>query len=91
MAIKTIEIICSPCPKCDRIKKMIDDAIKIMEMQNKVKIVYDFKHTTHLRDAVKYSVNASQAPIVLINGKVEITGQPLPAVLRSKIEAIHRT
>ena len=56
-----------------------------------LKIVYDFKQTTHLREVAKYSVNASQAPIVLVNGKVEFTGQPMPAVMKNKIEGLHRS
>jgi hypothetical protein len=69
---------------------MIGEAVKAIELQNKIKIVYDFKHTIHLRDVNRYSVNASQAPVVIINGKVELTGQPLPAVLKNKLEAINR-
>jgi glutaredoxin len=74
MSIKSIEVICIPCAKCERMKKMIIEEIKAIEVHNRVKIAYDFKHTANLRDMAKYSVNASQTPIVVINGQVELCG-----------------
>lgn len=90
MAIKSIEIMCIPCPKCTQAKRFIDDTIKALEFQNKTKITYDFKHTTNLLKASQYSVNASQAPIILINGNVELSGQLSLDVVKKKIEGMLR-
>lgn len=90
MPIKTIEVICIPCPKCERVKKFIIDAIKLIEIQNKIKIVYDFKHTTNLLQLSQYSVNASQAPVVIINGNVEFSGQVAQDVVKKRLEALNR-
>ena len=90
MPIKTIEIICIPCPKCERVKKFITDAIKLIEIQNKIKIFYDFKHTTNLLQLSQYSVNASQAPVVIINGNVEFSGQVTQDVVKNRLEAMNR-
>jgi hypothetical protein len=42
--IKSIEIICIPCNKCERLKTDIAEIIKTIELQNKIKIYYEFKH-----------------------------------------------
>jgi len=90
MPIKSVEIMCIPCPKCERVKKFIVDGIKSIEFQNKTKVVYDFKHTPNLLQASQYSVNASQAPIVIINGNVEFSGQVTQEAVRKRLEAMHR-
>jgi hypothetical protein len=90
MPIGTIEIMCIPCAKCERVKRLIIDAIKVIEFQNKVKIVHQFKHTPNLIQAAQYSVNASQAPIVIINGNVAFAGQVTNDVIIKKLEAIHK-
>lgn len=90
MPIKTIEVVCIPCPKCERVKKLITDAIKAIEIQNKIKIVYDFKHTTNLLQLSQYSVNASQTPVVIINGAVEFSGQAMQDVVKKRLEALNR-
>ncbi len=91
MAIRSIEIMCIPCPKCEPLMKMISEIITNIEQQNKIKIAYSFKYTPHLQDLSKYSVNASQTPAVIINGKVELAGAIEPNVLKMKLESIHRS
>lgn len=90
MPIKSIEIMCIPCPKCERIKKLIFDTIKLIELQNKIKIIYDLKLTSNLLQVSKYSVNPSKAPIVIINGNVEFAGEVKQEVVKSKLEALHK-
>jgi hypothetical protein len=90
MSINSIEVMCIPCPKCELAKKLIIDAIKLIEAQNKTKIVYGFKHTPNLLQISQYSVNASQAPIVIINGNVEFSGQATLEVVKKRLEAIHK-
>jgi hypothetical protein len=90
MAIKSIEVICMPCAKCDLVKKMILEEVKAIELQNKIKITYDFKHTTDLRAADKYSVNISQAPIIVINGQVELAGQVQRPAIKNKLVSINK-
>ncbi len=48
------------------------------------------KHTPHLRGAAQYSANPALAPIVIINGNVEITGTPTKDLVDKKILQIHR-
>lgn len=90
MPIKTIEIICIPCPKCDQVKKIITETIQEIENQNKIKILYEFRHTPNLQEANKYSVNIAKAPIIVINGRVEIAGQVTPEIIKNKLINIHK-
>ncbi|MFC1699622.1 thioredoxin family protein [Candidatus Omnitrophota bacterium] len=90
MAIGTIEIMCPPCGKCARVKSMIASIIKEIEMRNRIKITYSLIHTPHLKNVSNYAVNASQAPVVLINGAVEFTGQASLNLLKMKLEQIHK-
>ena len=90
MPIKTIEIICTPCAKCAPIKPKIDEIIRGLEMVNKVKIVYEFKQTPNLREISKYALNPSQAPVVVINGNVEMAGPVNMLILKNKLEAINK-
>ena len=90
MSIKSIEIICLPCFKCEQLKNKIPELIKAIEIQNKTKISYEFKHTPDLRGISRYSLNPSQTPAIIINGNVELAGQIEPAVLKKKLESMHR-
>ena len=90
MPIKSIEIMCIPCPKCELVKRLITDAIKVIELQNKIKIAYDFKHTPNFLQASQYSINISQAPIVIINGNVEFSGPATQDIIKKRLEAIQR-
>ena len=90
MPIKSIEIICRPCFKCDQLKTKIPELIKAMEVQNKTKIFYEFKHTPDIRAISKYSLNPSQTPAVIINGNAELAGKIEIGVIKKKLESIHR-
>ena len=89
MAIKSIEIICRPCPKCEQLQIKIHEAIKGIELQYKIKIIYEFKHNPHLADLSKYALNPSQTPAVIINGNVEVAGRIEPGILKMKLHSIH--
>ena len=89
MPIKTIEIICTPCPKCEQLKPKIKEAIQAIEVQNRVKINYEFKLTADLREISNYSLNPSQLPAVIINGNLEFCGQIDARALRTKLGSIH--
>jgi len=89
MAIKTIEVICIPCQKCERLLKQIENTIKSMELQKKIKIDYQIKHTCQIKEINKYSLNPSQVPALIINGNLELAGHIEPLVLRAKLESIH--
>lgn len=90
MSINSIEIICLPCPKCELMKQTIMQAVKSLEFKHKVKLVYEFKLTPHLKEISKYSLNPSQVPIVLINGEVEFCGSVKPDTVLPKLDAIYK-
>jgi hypothetical protein len=90
MPIKSIEIICIPCDKCEKLKANITEIIHRIELQNKVKIPYEFKHTPHLRDITNYSLNPSQTPALIINGNVEMAGTIERLALKSKLESLNK-
>ena len=90
MPIRTIEIICIPCEKCEWAKRVIQEVIKGLELQNKTKIIYEFKHTIKIADITKYSLNPSQAPAILVNGNVEYAGRVEPLALKKRLETLHR-
>ncbi|MGE5280108.1 MAG: thioredoxin family protein [Deltaproteobacteria bacterium] len=90
MSIRTVEIVCLPCQKCEAVRRAIMEAVKNLEIQNKIQIVYDFKHSTNLKDLAKYSVNAAQTPVVIINGQVEFAGLIETGMVRKKLEGIHK-
>lgn len=91
MAIRSVEIICLPCAKCDQLKTMIINTIKNIEIQGKAKIVYDFKITPNLRDVSKYGLNPSQTPILVVNGTVESAGKIDLIALKNKLSMLHRS
>ncbi|MDD5730100.1 MAG: thioredoxin family protein [Candidatus Omnitrophica bacterium] len=90
MPIKSIEIICLPCPKCEALERKIMEAIRGLEFQYKIKLTFDFKKCTNLREMAKYSLNASQTPVVLINGSVEFAGRIDGQAIRPKLDSIHK-
>ncbi|MFH0876969.1 MAG: thioredoxin family protein [Candidatus Omnitrophota bacterium] len=89
MPIRSIEVICRPCPKCKSLTEEIQQAIKQIEKIRKTTIIYEFKHTIDLRDITKYSLNPSQIPAILINGLVEFAGRVDPTLLKNRLERIH--
>lgn len=90
MPIKSIEIICRPCAKCDQMKVKILEAIKNIELQSKRKIIYEFKHTPDFREIGKYSISPSQAPAVIVNGNLEFAGSAEMGVIKMKLESIDK-
>ena len=90
MPINSVEIICLPCPKCEFVEKKIREAIKTIEIENKIKIPFEFKHTANLREISKYSLNPSQTPTVLINGSVEFAGKIEPLLVKKRLDLIHK-
>ena len=90
MSIRSMEIICPPCPKCERLKSLIKQTSTYIEEQNKIKLSYDFKHSVSLADLSRYSVNAAQTPVLVINGQVEFAGGGDATALKNKLMAIHK-
>ena len=91
MSISSIEIICLPCDKCKDLETNIRATIKNIEMINRIKIVYEFKHSVNLRDIARYALNPSQTPAIIINGKVEHAGKIDSVALRKRLEAIQKS
>jgi glutaredoxin len=89
--IRTIEIVCNPCDKCERAKRLITETIKNIELENKTKILYEFKHTPTLQGITQYSINASQTPAIIINGNVELSGRFENVALKNRLLALTRT
>jgi hypothetical protein len=71
-------------------ERLINESIRSIEIQHKIRINYQFKHTEHFRDVSRYSVNASQAPILVVNGHVECAGPVSHDMLRTKLTALNR-
>lgn len=88
MPLKSIEIICIPCPKCERVKKLLNEAVQNIERQNKTKLSFDFKHTTSLGAIGNFGLNPSQTPAIIINGNAELAGLVEPLVLKKKLESM---
>jgi len=89
--IKTIEIICKPCHKCELLKERIHNIIQYMELQKRIKIRYEFNHNTNVLDASKYGYAINQLPLVIINGNIEFVGHVKEEYLiRIKLEEINR-
>ncbi|OIO36457.1 MAG: hypothetical protein AUJ74_02480 [Candidatus Omnitrophica bacterium CG1_02_44_16] len=91
MSIKTIEMICIPCQKCVGIEAKVREMVKGIELINKIKIPFEFKHTTKLLNISQYSLNPSQTPAIIINGIVEFAGGFDPILMKRRLEAIHKT
>ncbi|MFH1201415.1 MAG: thioredoxin family protein [Candidatus Omnitrophota bacterium] len=91
MPIKTVEIMCMPCPKCEDLKMRIVEIINSIERENKIKIVYELKHTPTLKDIGKYSLNPSQVPVLIVNGNVESAGKIEPNLLKNKLYSLQKT
>ncbi len=89
MQINNIQVICLPCPKCKALIEYIEDSIRQIEIEKKINIIYSFEHIKHFKQASKYGVSASQAPIMLVNSQVELTGLQLTsAIVKRKLQSI---
>jgi hypothetical protein len=91
VSIKSIEMICVPCPKCDDLENKIRYLVKNIETIHKTKIIYEFKITRDLRGISQLSLNPSQTPVLIINGTVEFAGRIDLILLRQRLEALHRS
>ena len=90
MPIKTIEVICRPCHKCENVIEKIQFAMKVIETENKAKIPYEFKHTTKVVAVNKYALSPAQTPIVLVNGNVEFAGRIETCFIKPKLTALQK-
>lgn len=89
--IRTIEIICKPCYKCDLVIQRINYILECIQNQKGVKFKYEFKHNKNIHDAEKYGYNITQLPIVKINGDIEFVGHVKEEhLIRMKLEEIIR-
>ncbi len=91
MAIRTIEIICLPCGKCEQLKAMVINTIKSIELQGKTKIMYDLRITQSLLNVTNYGLSPAQTPVLLINGVVEAAGKIDQGVIRHKLVTIQKS
>ncbi|MDD5019602.1 MAG: thioredoxin family protein [Candidatus Omnitrophica bacterium] len=90
MALKKIEIVCRPCPKCDGLENKIRDIVKAIGIANKAAIVFTFVHTKDLAGLADLGVNPGMTPVLLINGQVELAGRIDIGALKKRLEAIHK-
>jgi len=89
--IKTVEIICKPCRKCELLEQRMRNIIQCMETQKRIKIKYQFNRNENILDAAKYGYAINQLPLVLINGNIEFVGfVKEESLLRIKLEAINK-
>ena len=91
MPIRSVEVICMPCAKCQDVETKIKNAIKNIEFINHAKIIYEFKFTPQLRDLANYSLNPSQTPAILINGRVEFAGRLDWNLIGRRLDAVQRS
>lgn len=91
MPIKSIEVICLPCPKCETLEQKIRGVVKSIEAVHKIQIPFEFKHTKTLRDIANYSLSPAQAPVIIVNGNVEFAGRFDLILARNRLESIHRS
>lgn len=89
MPIRTIEIICLPCNKCNQLKTIVNNVIKALEIESKNKIIYNLRITANLQNIANYGLSPAQTPVFLINGIVECAGSVDQGVIKSKLTAVH--
>ena len=91
MTIQSVEVICIPCPKCEGLEQKIRSMIDNVGIINKIKIVFEFKHTAKLEVISQYALSPAQTPVILINGQVEMAGKIDPILLRRRLEALQKS
>jgi hypothetical protein len=89
MAIRTIEVVCKPCPKCHGIEAQIKNLVNSIGKTKGINIVYSFTHTTDLKGMADLGMNPGVTPVIRINGQVELAGKIDLDVMRKRLEAIH--
>jgi hypothetical protein len=89
--IKSVEIICKPCDKCEALEQKIRNAIKVIEIKNRIKIKYDLKRNKDMFAAEKYGYGTKDLPLTLINDHVVFDGHVKGEdFIRFSLEAINR-
>jgi hypothetical protein len=88
MPILSIEIICRKCSKCEYIEAKLRESIRHLEYKYKIKIPCQIKLNENIREMEKYALNASQRPVVLINGNVEFAGRIHVRFMKAKMDSI---
>jgi len=88
MAVFNIEIICRRCSKCEFIELKLCEAIRQLEYKYQTKIDYELKLNEDLREMNKFALNASQRPVVLVNGNVEFAGRIQTRFIKTKLDSI---
>lgn len=89
MPIRSIEIICRPCPKCSQLEQDIRKAIKQIEAARYITIPFDFRHTVDLAGLTNHGLSPAQTPAVVINDLVEFAGRIESGIIKNKLEHIH--
>ncbi len=89
--IRTIQIICKPCHKCELMKQRIKFLIQCLEFKHHIKIKYALEHIKDIRKAEDYGLNITQLPLTLINGEVAFAGHVKgDHIVRMKLEEFMR-
>ncbi len=91
MSIVSVEVICLPCRKCENLERQIRQAVSTIGLKYKTVIQFEFKHTKTLDSIFRYSLNAAQTPVVLVNNIVECAGRVDPMLLSKRLESIHKS
>lgn len=90
MPIRTIEIICRPCPKCEYIAEQIKFSMRVLEHENQIKIPYELKFNTDLKGLSKFALTSAQTPVVLVNGNVEFAGKIETRFIKPKLTSLQK-
>ncbi len=94
--IKKIEIICSPCHKCQILKERILTIIRCLEFKYETRIRYELIHHENKKEIIEllthYGYAINQLPVTLINGEVAFIGHVKGEnVIRWKLEEIMKS
>lgn len=93
--IRTIEIVCLPCHKCEILIERIETIIRCLEFKYGTRIKCAFAHIDSKKEIVaalaRYGYAINQLPITLINGEIAFIGHVKGEnVIRWKLEEILR-
>jgi small redox-active disulfide protein 2 len=64
-----IQILGPGCPNCEKVEKMVKDALNELDIEAEIEKIKDFKEILKI---------VPQTPGIVINGKVKHSGKPLP-------------
>lgn len=91
MPIRSVEIVCLPCNKCNQLKVLVTNLIKSLEEKGRNKIIYDLRVTSSLQNIANYGLSPAQTPVLLINGVVECAGSVDQSIIKAKLTSAHRS